>query len=692
MVWDSFKDGIGVMTQDPRRDISVGGSGSEDPTRIIPYSPYSRTKQSIQRIRRPEAGVERLGVTPSPGGVAEQVASLETEVSRLRQVEGALLESNDSLALLSETANELLSSERPQEVINTLFEKLSARLGLEVYFNYLVDGEKGKLHLNAYAGIPAETAREIEWLEYGQAVCGCVARDGSRIVAEDIQHSGDIRADLVRSFGITAYACHPILAQGRVIGTFSFGTSKKPQFESHELALMQAVCDQVSMAMERILLISELRRREASQSFLAEAAVLLSSFLDYGVTLGGFAKLAVQRIADWCVVDAEDAEGHLQRFAAVSPNLSDRAGVADGLEQGHLMAPEEMQSLRRVMATGQPEIYRDLSDGEMVAFSGSSRQRRILEERAAKSAMIVPLSGRNGAVGAITFVTTESGRRYDERDLELAKELARRASIAMENARLYREAQQAVQLRNEFLSVAAHELKTPITSLRGFSQAVIRQFEIEHRIDERRVHRAFQVIDQQSEKLTRLVSQLLDLSRIDAGRLSLEREELELGELVRGVVEAVQGASPHWDVALHIHEPIWIAGDAVRLGQVLRSLLDNAIRYSPGGGKIDVDVWSPVIGQAKLAVRDRGVGIPLEHRDKLFGRFHQAHSSDHVSGLGLGLHLSKHIVELHEGTIEAEFPPDGGTRFVVTLPTALAELKQHGQGGQEEKSESTGHR
>ncbi len=468
--------------------------------------PYERAKQTAPHIRPPDAGRAPRSIEKSslPGCPSSEVAALEAEVARLRRAEKDLLESNDALALLSETANELLSSEKPHEVIATLFEKLSARLGLEAFFNYLVDEGKGKLHLNSYAGIPPEVAKEIEWLEYGEAIGGCVAPDRCRIIAEDIQRSEDVRTDLVRSFGITAYACHPLIAHGKVIGTFSFGTSKKPCFDPHELALMQAVCDQVGMAMERILLISELRQREE-------------------------------------------------------------------------------------------------------------------------------------------------------------------------------EARRAVHMRDEFLSVAAHELKTPMTSLRGFAQVLIRQFEKGKGFDEDRLYQALKVIDLQSEKLAHLVSQLLDVARIEGGRLMLQREKVEIGELARSVAEDVLAESSRHDLVLRVREPIWTLADPLRLRQVLRNLLDNAVRFSPEGGPIHLDIWSSEIGCLKMSVRDHGTGIPPERREHVFDRFYQAHSDDHCSGMGLGLYLAAQIIHLHDGKIEVEFPSDGGTRFVITLPAAPVEVKRQWQ-------------
>jgi signal transduction histidine kinase/AmiR/NasT family two-component response regulator len=162
--------------------------------------------------------------------------------------------------LLSETAGRLLATDDPQGIVNELCRDVMAHLDCHAFFNFLVDEEAGKLHLNACAGVLDEVVRKLEWLDYGVAVCGCVARDGVRIVAEDILHSSDPRTELVRSCGIQAYACHPLMAQGRLIGTLSFGSKTKSRFSEQDLALMKTVSDQVAVAMERIQLIGALQR------------------------------------------------------------------------------------------------------------------------------------------------------------------------------------------------------------------------------------------------------------------------------------------------------------------------------------------------------------------------------------------------------------------------------------------------
>ena len=182
------------------------------------------------------------------------------DVTYLRKAEESLRKTKERFELLSETASKLLEASRPQEIVNELCQKVMTHLDCHTFFNYLVDEEKQRLHLNAYTGIPEEVGREIEWLDYGVAVCGCAARDASRIVCKNIPSTLDPRTELVKSFGIKAYACHPLFSAGRVIGTLSFGTRSRLTFTEEELSLMKTVADQVAIAMERIQLFERVRR------------------------------------------------------------------------------------------------------------------------------------------------------------------------------------------------------------------------------------------------------------------------------------------------------------------------------------------------------------------------------------------------------------------------------------------------
>jgi signal transduction histidine kinase len=229
-------------------------------------------------------------------------------------------------------------------------------------------------------------------------------------------------------------------------------------------------------------------------------------------------------------------------------------------------------------------------------------------------------------------------------------------------------AEQAVRERDEFLSVAAHELKTPLTSLLGFAEALDRIYSRGREPETSLVRRALQTIARQSEKMNVLVNQLLDVSRIEAGRLQLDRKPTDLVPIVRGIAEDAQARTSIHTLVVHGPGQMIGAVDGLRLEQVITNLVENAIKYSPDGGQIVVALSQETGCQARISVRDHGIGIPEGARAHIFDRYYQAHSRIHRSGMGLGLYISRQIVEQHEGRMEVAFPADGGTEFSVMLP------------------------
>ncbi len=226
----------------------------------------ARTKQSLRSdkatrsISTPNGRSKKAGAKPRRKAVAaDQPAQTMTDLTERRRAEEAISRAAARFEILSTTAGELLQSKEPQKIVDALCARVMEHLDCHIFVNYLVDEDVGRLHLNACAGLPEQAKGAIEWLDFGQAICGRVAREGRRIVAEDIQESCDPRADLVRSLAIRAYACHPIIAMDRVIGTVSFGTRSRTSFSEDDLAMMKTVTDQVATAMERMRAQQELQ-------------------------------------------------------------------------------------------------------------------------------------------------------------------------------------------------------------------------------------------------------------------------------------------------------------------------------------------------------------------------------------------------------------------------------------------------
>ncbi len=337
---------------------------------------------------------------------------------------------------------------------------------------------------------------------------------------------------------------------------------------------------------------------------------------------------------------------------------------------------------RRIAGEGRPLVL-DVLEGAVVeesrAFGLPPWMRYVLG---------APLLAGESLAGVLCLARTEP-QPFTRDDLLLLQLIASRAAPAIEQARRHeaaavalrreqearRRAEAAVRERDELLSIASHELRTPITVLRGYVQLVKHRVDRPGELDRPWVQSMLEAIVQQADKLTRLTGQLLDLSRLASGKLALDRQPTDLALLVEDIVRIAGGDEGGSRIVVHRPpEPVIASVDPLRFEEVVLNLLDNAIKYSPEGGEITVEVRPPRGGQAQLAVRDRGPGIPEAHRAHIFQRFYQApdHAPDGTrsGGMGLGLYICRQIVERHGGTITAEFPDDGqgGTCFVVSVP------------------------
>jgi PAS domain S-box-containing protein len=416
---------------------------------------------------------------------------------------------------------------------------------------------------------------------------------------------------------------------------------------------------------------TESRRTAEAARFLAGAGALLAASLDFETTLDNVAHLAVPALADWCYVDILEDDGTIRRLAAAHADPAKEALTAE--LQRFPPAPGSSHPVVEVLRTGRPLLWTNPPAALPAQITRDAEHLALVERLGAGSFMVVPLRARGRILGAITFVTSDPARGFDAATQRLAEDLAERAAVAVDNARLYRAAQEAVRARDEFLSVAAHELRTPITSLRGYAQLIVRQFERTGPPDPDRVRRALQVIDQQSTKLAHLVGQLLDSARIEAGRLALERAPADVADLAASLVRATQARTQQHTIRLDAPPSLPATVDALRLEQVLTNLLDNAVKYSPDGGPVVVALTTPAPDWLQITVTDQGIGIPPAQRERIFERFYQGHGPGSFGGMGLGLHISRQIVELHGGQITVEAPPAGGTRFVVRIPLTSAE-------------------
>ncbi len=419
-----------------------------------------------------------------------------------------------------------------------------------------------------------------------------------------------------------------------------------------------------------------LRQSEERFRFLADASLILSESLDHEAGLTKIARLAVPRFADWCAIDILDENGEPRRLTIAHPD-PDKLERASAPGQWSPLDPAVLHRATSALRTGDAELYNRNLEQILSKWAGDQEQAKILGELKLRSAIVAPIITRSRVLGAITFIWGESGHDYQQADMALVQDLARRAAATIDSARLYRQAQDAIKARDEFLSIASHELKTPLTPLKLHTQTLIRSFrrEPEGQIKPDRMVRMIESSDRQLDRLSRLVEELLDVSRINTGKLNLVIEEFDLSELVKDVLDRFRDERMEAQCPLQVEANAKAIGhwDAFRVEQIVINLLTNAIKYAPGK-PIRVAVIKDD-GVARLIVQDEGMGIAKQDQARIFERFERAVSGEKVGGLGLGLYIVREIVKSLGGSIRVESELGHGSTFIVELPLQPSQPK-----------------
>ncbi|MBC8133266.1 MAG: PAS domain S-box protein [Deltaproteobacteria bacterium] len=407
--------------------------------------------------------------------------------------------------------------------------------------------------------------------------------------------------------------------------------------------------------------ITERRRADERQRLLSGASQILLRSLDQRTTLEDVAQLAVTSFCDWCIIGTislgEEPTCDLS-IAHADPALN--ASVAD-LRQRLLGVP----NLRDILARNAPETVPDLSNVIAESWKIDRSSWEVLQRLGCGPAILVPLTVREQLLGQNVLVSTNPSRRFGSRDLETALDLAQRVSLGVENARLYHQAQEAVRARDEFLSIASHELRTPLTPLQIHFQRLLRKHGDDIALAPQHLRRILERCERQVRRLEALIDNLLDVSRISAGRLRLQTETIDLTEIAGEVASrfAEELAAAGCDLRMHSVGAVTGRWDRLRLDQVVTNVLGNAIKY--GAGKpIDITVEETSSG-GRLSIQDYGIGINGQDVDRIFRRFQRAVSSRSYGGLGLGLYITRQIVDAHCGTIRVDSKPGVGSVFVV---------------------------
>jgi two-component system sensor histidine kinase BarA len=587
--------------------------------------------------------------------------------------------------------------------------------------------------------------------------------------------------EILRPLDLKSSMCAPLVTRGRALGAITFVSSRR-HYGSTDLALAEDIARRAAVAVDNALL---LRRREQAQrvaeaarerlGVLADASQALASTLDYKRTLTAIGTLVVPRYADWYAVDVADDDGRFRRIALVHGDRSKQRWV----ERGQLFDPadpDEPEGTSRAVRTGESLLYRELTDEFLRSSARNDAHYEVLRRLGAASAIVVPLTAGGRTFGALILVSADEGRRYDQDDVDFVEHLGRRVAVAVDNARLYREAQDRAhaalvvehvadgvvlvdhegvirlwnpaaarmtelaaedvvgrkadsvfsswdsisplattgetraqtlptevngrelwlsitgvefdggcvyafrdltaeravdRLKSDFVATVSHELRTPLAAIYG-AALTLRRSDV--RLGENQRTGLLEVIATESDRLARIVNDILFASRIESGTMQTTIERCDVAELARTVVDAAaQYVPPNVKLTLTVAPgtPAAVA-DPDKVRQVIANLIDNAVKYSPHGGTVDVAIDQAEDGFVRVCVRDEGLGIPAGEQQRVFEKFYRLdpNLTLGVGGTGLGLYISRELVERMGGRIWVESTPARGSWFVFELPVA----------------------
>jgi PAS domain S-box-containing protein len=510
----------------------------------------------------------------------------------------------------------------------------------------------------------ALVATDGRFLEVNRALCRIVGygeQDLLNRTFQQITHAEDLDADVTQMQRLLAGEISSYEMEKRYIHKLGH-----PVWVLLTGSVVRDAEDRPLYFIAQIQDITERKLSEEARRFLAGAAQVLASSLDYEESLRSVARLAVPCLADWCVIDVLErtADGRAVEVVATEPEeepllqeMRARHPLGSGAQRG---------TARQVFETGTAVVLDRVRDEDLQRMSVDEEHLALLRQLAPASMMIVPLAARQGISGVITVAGSASGRHFGASELAVLQELARMAAVALDNALLYREAREAVRSRDEVLGFVAHDLRNPLAAISMFAEILL-----EHQLsEENRVSQAAGIFES-ADQMNRLIQDLLDVTRIDAGGMRIETELLALGPVLveaRTMFEpkaARKGLTIGMEV---IGSMPLVRADRQRILQVLSNLLGNAIEFTPSGGRVTICA-EPRSEEIVISVIDVGIGIAAEHLPHLFDRFWQARSTRR-GGAGLGLAIAKGLVEMHGGTIWTESEFGRGSTFSFTLPLA----------------------
>jgi signal transduction histidine kinase len=393
----------------------------------------------------------------------------------------------------------------------------------------------------------------------------------------------------------------------------------------------------------------------------------------------------VPALSDWYVLALTQADGHMRALAYEHRDPERRAVLSNLVATSIFDEPGDSAMARAARGTlgWAPRFAVEPWNSAGVICGWNEAD---FERLGTGSLVCAPLSSANERLGAV-LMARHTADAYDTSAIEVAAEVAHQVGVAIGNACRFEAVQEQLQQANEALAVAAHELRTPTAALRGNAQLLIRQYEHGEVVAPSEVEDALTRIDRQAVRLSSMIDRLMDAAALASGKkLTIVRTTTDVRELVTNMVDLARAGAPDRLISMDAPRAVHAEVDALRIEQVLANLIDNAFKFSPKHTRVEVSLRAHQPDTIVLAVRDHGAGVPVDQRDQIFDRFVQAHRDRAPAGLGLGLYLSQGIVEQHGGRLTAEYPQDGGARFIVELPaldtiTSDRQVSDHGGNG-----------
>ncbi len=628
--------------------------------------------------RRKDGSFVDISLTVSPiraaDGTVVGASKIARDITDRKRMDAELRETQARLMGLALASGKILAAISSDAVMSEAIDLARGVFVADAYAMWRVD-QAGNWRIVRAVGVSETFACRVIPTDPGTSQ---VPFD-EPFVCEDVA-TAPLLADLHDTYereGIASLIVFPLAIRGERRGTLVFYSQRPRTYGQMDIQVGRALASLAAAALTSVELLEEQRTaREGADharqqaAFLAEAGTVLSASLDYEATLTAVANLAVPSIADWCAVDIVDERGALQRVAVAHVDPA-KLEYARTLEQRYPADPNAPGGVREAIRTGKATFMSRIPAALLDAAARDEEHRRILRELRLTSYICAPMMARGNAFGAITFVSAESGREYSENDVRFARELAARASLAVENSRAYARANEASRLKDEFLATLSHELRTPLNAVLGYAR-MMRQ----HHVAPEKTGEALEIVERNATALRQIIEDVLDVSRIVAGRMRLNVAPVDLPSVLHEACATVMPAAEAKGVRVEsVIDPLTtpVSGDADRLQQVVWNLLSNAIKFTPRSGRVQLRL-ARVNSHVEIAVSDTGRGIASEFLPFVFERFRQADAtfSREQGGLGLGLAIAKQLTELHGGTIEASSDgPGRGATFTIRLPLMI---------------------